>query len=149
MFSVDKQSDSQILLDKINSFIRKFYLNRLIQGALIGALLLIAVFLLINTAEFLSWFSGDIRFYLFILLVIAASLLIASFFIIPLINLIRFRKKMSKEEAAVIIGRFFPEIKDKLLNTLQLVTENSMSSASEITISRFPYLSLCRKMEPF
>ena len=125
MFSVDKQSDSQILLDKINSFIRKFYLNRLIQGALIGALLLIAVFLLINTAEFLSWFSGDIRFYLFILLVLAASLLIASFFIIPLINLIRFRKKMSKEEAAVIIGRFFPEIKDKLLNTLQLVDDVS------------------------
>lgn len=30
---------------------------------------------------------------------------------------------MSKEEAALIIGRFFPKIKDKLLNTLQLVDE--------------------------
>ena len=30
---------------------------------------------------------------------------------------------MSDKEAAVLIGKFFPEIKDKLLNTLQL-TDN-------------------------
>lgn len=128
MFSSDKRSDNHILLDKINSFIKKFYLNKLIQGALIGAFLLIASFILISTVEFISWFSGKIRFYLFILLITITSFVLISYFIIPLINLVRFRKKMSKEEAAVIIGKFFPEIKDKLLNTLQLVDEKETAS---------------------
>ena len=134
MFSKDKQSDNRILLDKINSFIKKFYLNRLIQGALIGALLLIVSFILINTVEFISWFSGKIRFYLFILLIAITSFILIFYFIIPLANLIRFRKKMSKEEAAVIIGKFFPEIKDKLLNTLQLV-DKADSPTNELLLA--------------
>ena len=41
---------------------------------------------------------------------------------------------MSKEKAAVIIGKFFPEIKDKLLNTLQLVDEAN-TSANELLLA--------------
>ena len=38
---------------------------------------------------------------------------------------------MSDKEAAVLIGRFFPEIKDKLLNTLQLADKIDDYSESE------------------
>ncbi|MBR5216161.1 MAG: hypothetical protein IKV80_08085 [Bacteroidales bacterium] len=134
MFS-DGKSYNRILLDKIESFIKKFYLNKLIQGALIGSVILILSFLIFNVIEYISWFPGKIRLMLFITLVSIFSIIIVSYFVIPCINLIRFRKKMSNKEAAVLIGKFFPEIKDKLLNTLQLTDEISGNQDNELLIA--------------
>ena len=123
------------LISKIERFIRKFYLNRLIQGALIGLVLMIALFLIINSIEYFSWLPQKGRLILFLLFILG-SLFVAIFhFAIPIINLIRFRKKMSDEHAAVIIGKFFPEISDKLLNTIQLSNEFTQHSDNELLIA--------------
>ena len=120
------------LISKIERFIRKFYLNRLIQGALIGLVLIIALFLIINGIEYLSWLPQKGRLVL-LLLFILGTLFVAIFhFAIPVVNLIRFRKKMSDEQASVIIGKFFPEISDKLLNTIQLSNELSQNADNEL-----------------
>ena len=42
---------------------------------------------------------------------------------------------MSDKEAAVLIGKFFPEIKDKLLNTLQLTDDINGNSDNELLIA--------------
>lgn len=42
---------------------------------------------------------------------------------------------MSDKEAAVLIGKFFPEIKDKLLNTLQLTDNLDNNSDNELLIA--------------
>ena len=135
MFSDEKKSYNNVLLDKIESFIKKFYLNKLIQGCLIGSVLLILTFLIINGIEYISWSSSKIRLILFISLITSFSIVICFYFIIPLINLIRFRKKMSNEQAAVLIGKFFPEIKDKLLNTLQLTNDIKNNSDNELLLA--------------
>lgn len=120
------------LISKIERFIRKFYLNRLIQGALIGLVLIIALFLIINGIEYFSWLPQKGRLVL-LLLFILGTLFVAIFhFAIPVVNLIRFRKKMSDEQASVIIGKFFPEISDKLLNTIQLSNEYSQNADNEL-----------------
>jgi len=120
------------LISKIERFIRKFYLNRLIQGALIGLVLIIALFLIINGIEYFSWLPQKGRLVL-LLLFILGTLFVAIFhFAIPVVNLIRFRKKMSDEQASVIIGKFFPEISDKLLNTIQLSNELSQNADNEL-----------------
>ena len=108
------------LIEKIEAFTRKYYLNRLIQGVLVGAVLWIVFYLLINGLEYFSWFPPKGRFVLFLFLLIGSAFVGVYYFLIPLVNLIRFRKKMSVEQASVLIGRFFPDIKDKLLNTIQL-----------------------------
>ena len=110
MFSYGKEKYKHVLKDKIESFIKKFYLNRLIQGALIGSVILIASFLIFNGIEYFSWSSAKVRLILFISLAFIFSIITIFYFIIPIINLIRFRKKMSDKEAAVLIGSHFPEI---------------------------------------
>ena len=135
MFSDRKEKYNHVLKDKIDSFTKKFYLNRLIQGALIGSVILILFFLVFNGIEYFSWLSGKIRLILFITLISTFSLVSIFYFIIPIINLIRFRKKMSDKEAAVLIGKFFPEVKDKLLNTLQLTDEICDNSDNELLIA--------------
>ncbi|MBQ2498461.1 MAG: hypothetical protein II523_00470, partial [Bacteroidales bacterium] len=126
---------NNVLISKIERFIRKFYLNRLIQGALIGAVLMIALFLIINGIEYFSWLPQKGRLILLLFFIFGASFVAIFYFIIPIINLIRFRKKMSDEKAAVIIGRFFPEISDKLLNTLQLSNELSQNTDNQLLIA--------------
>lgn len=123
-------SARQVLLDKIERFVRKFYVNRLIQGVLIGAALWIVFYLLVNALEYFSWFSPKIRFVLFLLLLAGSAAVLTAYVFIPLVNLIRFRKKMSPKQAALLIGKFFPEVQDKLLNTLQL-SETSDDATSD------------------
>ena len=117
------------LIEKIEGFTRKYYLNRLIQGVLIGAMLWIVFYLLINGLEYFSWFPSKGRFVLFLFLLAGSAFVLVCHFLIPLVNLIRFRKKMSVEQASTLIGKFFPEIKDKLLNTIQL--SNQLDSNSD------------------
>lgn len=135
MFSDNKNSYHQVLLNKIDSFIKRFYLNKLIKGVLIGTIILIATFLLFNGLEYFSWFSQRVRLGLFITITGIFAIIILFYFIIPLINLIRFRKKMSEHQAAQLIGKFFPEIKDKLLNTLQLSEKAVNNVDNELLIA--------------
>ena len=113
-------SSKQVLIGKIERFIRKYYLNRLVQGVLVGAALWIVFYLLVNALEYFSWFSSKVRLVLFVLLLLGSAFVLVYWFLVPLWNLLRFRKRMTHEQAALMIGRFFPDIKDKLLNTLQL-----------------------------
>src|SRR5690606_16448543 len=52
----------------------------------------------------------------------------------PTIKLLNLNQQMSDEEASLQIGKYFPEISDKLLNTLQLnrltLKENELLEAS-------------------
>lgn len=113
-------SAERVLIEKTERFVRKYYINRLIQGVLIGAALWIVFYLLVNTLEYFSWFSSKVRFVLFLLLLLGSAVVLTVYFIVPLFNLFRYRKKMSLEQAALLIGKFFPDVQDKLLNTLQL-----------------------------
>lgn len=128
-------SARQVLIAKIERFVRKFYVNRLIQGVLIGAALWIVFYLLVNALEYFSWFSTRVRFVLFLLLLVGSAAVLTFYVIIPLVNLFRFRKKMSHEQAALLIGRFFPEVQDKLLNTLQLSDASGTSASDELLLA--------------
>lgn len=129
-------SARQVLIEKIERFVRKFYANRLIQGVLMGAALWIVFYLLVNALEYFSWFSPRMRFVLFLLLLAGSAAVLAFYVVVPLVNLIRFRKKMTHEQAALLIGRFFPEVQDKLLNTLQLTgAVDSERGGSEANLS--------------
>ena len=128
-------STQHVLIEKTERFVKKFYANRLIQGVLIGAALWIVFYLLVNTLEYFSWFSSKVRFVLFLVLLLGSTFVAMVYFIIPLVNLIRYRKKMSLEQAALLIGKFFPDIHDKLLNTLQLSENLTEDASNELLVA--------------
>ena len=123
------------MIEKIERFARKYYLNRLVQGVLVGAALWIVFYLLVNALEYFSWFSSKVRFALLLLLALGSAFVLVYYFVVPLLHLIRFRKKMSHEQAALLIGRFFPDIKDKLLNTLQLADAADADPENELLLA--------------
>lgn len=111
-----------ILIKKLDEFIRKYYRNMLIKGGLYFIAIALVFFISLNFLEYFAYFGILIRTVLFYLFLIVNSIIFINYIILPLFKIYRLGKIISYEKAAEIIGRHFYEIQDSLLNTLQLKT---------------------------
>ncbi|MCH8317213.1 MAG: ATPase [Bacteroidetes bacterium] len=107
-------------MSKLKNYKKKYYLNKLLKGIIFSTGLLLSAYILVNFLEYGVEFNKYSRAVLFFSFVILILITLAKWIIIPVTKLLTLYKVLSDEEAARQIGRFFPEIKDKLLNTLQL-----------------------------
>lgn len=110
----------QILVTQIDSFIRKFYKNQILKGILLFLAFFLFSFLVTAVSEYFGHFSPKIRAFFFFSFIFINSLILVNYLVIPLFKLISFGKRIDRYQAAEIIGSFFPEISDRLKNTLQL-----------------------------
>jgi hypothetical protein len=108
------------LRDKLEVFIKKYYLNQLIKGLIYGIGLSLAYFFVVSVAEYFGRFSSDTRLVLLCLLTVGLVAILGFYIFYPLAKLLRIGKRISYEKAARLIGKHFPEVDDKILNTLQL-----------------------------
>lgn len=114
------QDGYHILIEKLNRFIRKYYLNQMLRGLIWFTAVFALFFLLVTLFEYYSWSGPDVRTGLFYAYLAINLFILARLVVIPLLRLLRVGKVMKEEEAARIVGKHFPEVKDKLLNTIQL-----------------------------
>ncbi|MEY3397709.1 MAG: hypothetical protein RL220_303, partial [Bacteroidota bacterium] len=110
----------ETLIGKLDQFIRKYYKNQMIRGAIYSAGLIVGTYLLIALLEYVGRFNIAMRTFLFYSFIITAAYVLGRFFVLPLLRMWRLGKVLSYEQAAAIIGRHFPNVQDKLINTLQL-----------------------------
>ena len=108
------------MFDKLNRFIRKYYANQLIKGSIYAFTILSLYFILISVLEHYSQFSILMRTILFWSFIIIVIIILVKFIFLPLLHLFRIGKIISYKQAAIIIGQYFKEIDDKILNVLQL-----------------------------
>ncbi|MEJ7779215.1 MAG: DUF4175 family protein [Daejeonella sp.] len=110
----------QYLIEKIDDFIRKYYLSRVIKGSIFMAASFFAAYILIALAEYYAHFEPIIRTILFYTFVLGNLFILVTYIILPLLAYLKLGKTISHEQASDIIGDHFQSVKDKLLNTLQL-----------------------------
>ncbi|MFT5883824.1 MAG: hypothetical protein ACI9IP_000271 [Arcticibacterium sp.] len=115
-----------ILHKKIEEYKAKFYKNQLIKGGLLAVSLLISAFIFVNFIEYFGRFGSLFRGVLLFAFVGLALYTLVYLIGLPLIHFMKMGKRVSSNEAAADIGKFFPGIGDKLLNTLQL-SQNTVS----------------------
>jgi hypothetical protein len=131
-----QKSNYQVLVEKLDQFIRKFYVNKLIKGSLYSTAIVLAMLLVFSMLEYFFYFGTGVRklfFYSFIGVSIAS---IGYYVIDPLVRYFHLGKNISHDDAALIIGNHFSDVKDKLLNILQLKRrESGEINASLITAS--------------
>jgi hypothetical protein len=115
------------ITDKLHQFTRKYYVNELIRGGLL--FFSIGFFYLLCTLflEHFLWLKPMARTFLFLAFVLVEAFLFWRFIIVPVFKLIGLQKGITPEACSNIIGKFFPEVKDKLLNTLQLKEQGEHS----------------------
>ena len=109
------------ILQAIDAFIRKYYKNLLIRGALYAVGIVLTLFLAAVLLEHFGWLSRLARGLIFWLGLAAVAAVLGWFVARPLLKMSGRGKRISREEAAKIIGKHFPEVSDKLLNLLQLM----------------------------
>ncbi len=108
------------LLTKLDEFIRKYYKNRLLQGAIFFTGAVLSFFLLVSLLEYFGRFNTTFRTILFYSFILFTGVILYRFILIPLFKLYKIGNRLDYETASEIIGKHFSTIKDKLLNTLQL-----------------------------
>ena len=116
------------LLNKLDSFIRKYYKNQIIKGVIYSLALMLSVFLLVTLLEYIGKFSTSVRSILFFSTIAIFLAIVFHYIISPLLKLNKIGKRINHENAASIIGTHFTNVQDKLLNTLQLINVNKNTS---------------------
>jgi hypothetical protein len=114
------ESNYNILVNKLDEFIRKYYKNQLIRGSIYFFSTAILFLIIIATVEYFGHFGATIRTIIFYTYIILNAVIITKLAVIPLLNLNKIGKFISHNQAAAIIGSHFAEVHDKLLNILQL-----------------------------
>ncbi|MCS6820375.1 MAG: ATPase [Microscillaceae bacterium] len=137
----------EILLKELHAYKQKYYLNELLKGFLISTALVLTAFLLFNTLEYFGRLNTTGRAILFYTFIGLASFTSIVWILLPISYLLHLNSQISDEEAAKQIGDFFPEVRDKLLNTLQLskqpIEQNTLLAAAiqqktkELTVVKF------------
>ncbi len=108
------------ILNRLDAFIRKYYLNQLIRGGLLSVGLLLGLFLVLSFSEYVAYFPVWVRSVLFFGLLFTIATVLWFWVVKPLMGMYRLGKSIDYAEAAKIIGNHFGQVQDKLLNLLQL-----------------------------
>ena len=127
------------ILQALDAFIRKYYKNLLLRGALYAVGIVGALFLAAVLLEHFGWLSTLGRALLFWGGLAAVTAVTGWFIARPLLKMQGLGRRLSHADAAKIIGKHFPEVSDKLLNLLQLQQE--MTQHSEFNIQNSELLA--------
>ncbi|MDN3723081.1 DUF4175 family protein [Aequorivita sp. SDUM287046] len=113
-------STFKIIQQKLEEFIKKYYTNELIKGAILFFAIGLLYLLVTLLVEYFLWLNPLGRRILFWSFIFVELALFVRFIAFPLAKLFKLQKGINYEEASKIIGSHFPQVNDKLLNVIQL-----------------------------
>ena len=113
-------STFNIIQQKLEEFIKKYYTNELIKGAILFFAIGLLYLLITLLVEYFLWLNPLGRRILFWAFIVVELALFVRFIAFPLAKLFKLQKGIDYEEASKIIGNHFPQVNDKLLNVIQL-----------------------------
>ena len=115
-------STRNILHTKLDGFIRKYYKNQIIKGVILSFTIYISYYLVLLLLEHFNHFSTNIRTGLFYSALVIFISVFTYFIAIPILKFMRIGNVISYKKASNIISNHFADVKDSLLNTLELET---------------------------
>ncbi len=118
----------KVIDSRLNSFRKRYYLSLFIKGSILTFSLILLYFLIATIIEYNLWLSGWARFTILFSFFALVAFCVYRFLKAPLSWWI-YHKGLGQEESAQMIGAYFPTVKDRLLNLIQL---SSVSSASAL-----------------
>lgn len=124
-----------ILVNKLNSFKRKYYSYKLMKGLVITLFILLAVYTAFSLLEYIVYLSVDVRKIVFFGFLVFAGLLIIQFIGIPLLKLVHILRPIDLKSTSGLIQKHFSEIEDKLLNIIELSEFNDNQYSNDIVLA--------------
>ncbi|MEZ4960117.1 MAG: DUF4175 family protein [Saprospiraceae bacterium] len=144
-----QKDNYQLLIEKLDQFIRKYYVNQLIRGSLFSLALMLVLFLGLNFLEYHFYFKPGVREMLFWSFVGVSAVSLFFWVALPMMHYFHLGKIISHEKAASIIGNHFTDVKDKLLNILQLRSQADSALSRDLILASINQKSEEIKPVPF
>ena len=119
-------------VDKLNSYIRKFYLYQLMRGLILFILLIVAYYSLISALEYFNYFNPNIKLVIIIITLLFTLFIFIYFLVVPGIKLLGIGKRLTYYDVSKQLSITYPEIKDKLINIVELENESSSVYSNEL-----------------
>ncbi|MEE4286430.1 MAG: DUF4175 family protein [Mariniphaga sp.] len=124
-----------ILVHKLNTFRFKYYSFKLLKGIILTFFLLLALFTTFSLIEYFVYLSSELRKVLFFGFILFGGLLTLQFILLPLLKLLHIIKPIDIKTSSGIIQKHFKDIKDKLLNIIELSEINDPIYSNEIVLA--------------
>lgn len=124
-----------ILVNKLNAFRFKYGLYRLIRGVILTLVLLITLYTVFSIVEYYVYLSASARKIVFYGFLIFSMLLSVQFFVIPLFRLLHLFKPIDLKSSTLLIQKHFSEIKDKLLNIIELADTHESQYSNDLILA--------------
>ncbi len=119
------------LRERLIAFRAKYYRVQILRGIFLVGLWSVGCFVLFALSEGLFWWEVPVRLFLWAIWVGGSLFAVGRWILYPLLQYgLRLRGYLSDEEAARWIGRRLPEVRDKLLNALQLSRQDISENAA-------------------
>lgn len=110
------------ILNKLERFLKKEYLHLFLTGIQLVMLAAAANFIFYSFIEMIAHFNSTVRTILFFLFILLVIILFLYIILIPVLRYLGLFRKENYLNTAKRVGGFFPEIKDDLLNAMQIVS---------------------------
>ena len=143
------QENNTELISKIKEFGRKYQLNKLYKGFLIFLFVSILAFLIYALLEYFSYFTPVVRKVLFFSYLAIFLCLLLFFVILPFFKYLGLGKQLSRDQIAKLVGSYFPEIDDKLLNVLQLQDQLDQGDYQSYELLKTAIQTKTDQLKPF
>ncbi|WP_348800157.1 hypothetical protein [Flavobacterium adhaerens] len=140
---------SQSIHQKLEAFIKKYYTNELIRGIIFFIGLGLIYFLITLFIEYFLWLKPQGRTLLFWFFVSVEIILLVRFILFPIFKIFKLKQGIDYNQASMIIGRHFSEVKDTLLNYLQLSNSNKSDVSSELLLASIEQKANALRPIPF
>ncbi len=114
------ENQYDIIVNKLDSFIKKFYKNKIIKGLILSVVLMSFLSVVTSVIEFFGHYSIQVRTTIFYSLIALTIFIVGYYIIIPILKLLKIGKVIDYKQATKIVSEHFTEIQDKLLNILEL-----------------------------
>jgi hypothetical protein len=130
------QNSYEQFVDKLNSYIKKFYLYQLIRGVILSILIVLVYFTFISILEYFSFFEPKIKLSIVVFTLIIGLMISVYFILIPFIKLLGIGKRITYHDVSARLSETYPEIKDRLINIVELAEQkdslysNALQNAS-------------------
>ncbi|HZL11114.1 MAG TPA: hypothetical protein VFC65_14065 [Prolixibacteraceae bacterium] len=112
-------------VNKLNDYIRKFYLYRLLRGLILFILLIVSYYSFIAGLEYFNYFDPKVKLFIVTVTAFLTLFIFVYLLLIPFIKLIGIGKRLSYLDVSFRLSKTYPEIKDKLINIVQLANETN------------------------
>ncbi|WNJ15916.1 DUF4175 family protein [Pontibacter sp. G13] len=126
--------NQEALDHRLQEFRKKYYVDKIIRGSLILALLMSSILFVALLSEGLFGFSSAVRTGMVVFLGLGFLGVLGYMVIWPFSQMLKYSKGITDFQIADMVNRFFPEISDKLTNVLQLrkntAGENTLAMAA-------------------